>query len=133
MNLDAYSKGQKEIVLEGRKIPLDDKLDLVSNANKYFKLYQKSKVALEQVNIQINLTKDKIEYFEKLSNQVKYASVSDMEDIITELKEDGYIKKEKIKIIRKRNKLQKSIHLIILFPQIMKRLVLVYLLIKMNI
>ena len=95
MNLDAYTKGQKEIVIEGRKIPLDDKLDLVGNANKYFKLYQKSKVALEQVNIQINLTKDKIEYFEKLSNQVKYASVSDMEDIITELKEDGYIKKEK--------------------------------------
>ncbi len=95
MNLDSYTKGQKQITIEGRIIPLDDKLDLIGNANKYFKLYQKSKVALEQVNIQINLTKDKIDYFEKLDNQVKYASIEDMEDIINELKEDGYIKKEK--------------------------------------
>ena len=95
MYQDEYVKGMKEITLEGIKIPLDDKLDLVGNANKYFKQYQKSKTALEQIRIQQELTKDKISYFEKIDSQIKFASVSDMEDILQELKKDGYLPKEK--------------------------------------
>ena len=95
MYQDQYVKGMKEITLEGVKISLDDKLDLVGNANKYFKQYQKSKTALEQIRIQQELTKEKISYFEKIDSQIKFASVIDMEDILQELKKDGYLPKEK--------------------------------------
>ena len=95
MNQDKYVKGMKEIIIDEIKIPLDDKLDLVGNANKYFKQYQKSKTALQQIKIQQELTKEKIDYFEKINAQIKYASVTDMEDILQELKKDGYLPKEK--------------------------------------
>lgn len=95
MNQDKYIRGMKEINIDGINIPLDDKLDLIGNANKYFKQYQKSKTALQQIKIQQDLTKDKIDYFEKINAQIKYASVTDMEDIIQELKKDGYLQKEK--------------------------------------
>ena len=95
MNQELYHRGMKEIVIDGINIPLDDKLDLVGNANKYFKQYQKSKTALEQIKIQQDITKEKISYFEKIDSQIKFASVTDMEDILLELKKDGYLPKEK--------------------------------------
>lgn len=95
MNQDLYVRGMKEITIDGIKIPLDEKLDLVGNANKYFKQYQKSKAAFEHIQIQKDLAKERIEYFEKIDSQIKFASVSDMEDILNELKKDGYLPKEK--------------------------------------
>lgn len=95
MNQELYRRGMKEIIIDDIKIPLDEKLDLVGNANKYFKQYQKSKTALEQIKIQQELAKEKISYFEKIDSQIKFASTSDMEDIIQELKKDGYLPKEK--------------------------------------
>ena len=92
MNQDSYVKGSKEIEIEGRKIQLDEKLSLSENANKYFKQYQKSKKALEELEKQKALTLQKIDFFEKIENQISFASISDMEDIIYELKQNGYIK-----------------------------------------
>ena len=92
MYQDQYVKGMKEIEIEGRKIILDEKLNLIENANKYFKLYRKSKVALEQLEIQKRITKEKIDYFEKIQNQINYAVIDDMDDILQELRNDGYLK-----------------------------------------
>lgn len=95
MNIDQYQKGMTEIEIEGIKIKLDEKLDLIGNANKYFKEYQKSKKALEQIEIQKSITKEKIDYFEKINSQIKFATPNDMEEILLELKNDGYLPKEK--------------------------------------
>ncbi len=97
MNQDLYQKGSKEINIDGQVIPLDEKLDLVGNAKKYFKQYQKSKVALVELKKQEELTLNKIDFFEKIENQLEFASLEDMNDIIEELKEEGYLKKDKKK------------------------------------
>ena len=115
MNQELYRRGMKEIIIDDIKIPLDEKLDLVGNANKYFKQYQKSKTALEQIKIQQELAKEKISYFEKIDSQIKFASTSDMEDIIQELKKDGYLPKEKNQN-NKKNKTKIYTHL--LYPKI---------------
>ena len=88
-------RGLREIEIYGQNIILDDKLNLIENANKYFKQYQKSKVAINELIKQKELTIEKIDFFEKLQNQLSFASISDMDDIIDELKEQGYIKEYK--------------------------------------
>ena len=97
MGVDKYVKGSKEIVIEGIKIELDEKLNLIENANKYFKQYQKSKKAIEELSKQKQLTLEKIDFFEKIENQITFASIGDMEDIIYELKQNGYIKENQKK------------------------------------
>lgn len=97
MHQDEYVRGMDHMEIDGINIKLDSSLSLVENANNYFKQYQKSKTALTQVKIQEDLTKEKIEYFEKIENEIKYANPTDMEDIILELRNDGYLPKEKNK------------------------------------
>lgn len=105
MASSSYQKGMKEIVIDGKNIPLDERLSLNENAAKYFKLYQKSKVALEKLLEQKELTKEKISYFEKIQNQLKFASVDDINDINLELMNDGYIKQDKkVKYIKNKKK-----------------------------
>lgn len=99
INQSSYQKGSKEITIDGQVIALDEKLSLVENANRYFKQYQKSKVALVELSKQIELTKNKIEFFEKIENQIEFATLKDMEDIISELVDNGYIKSN----IKKKN------------------------------
>ena len=95
MHQDEYVKGMDKINIDGIEIKLDSTMTLIENANYYFKQYQKSKTALTQVKIQEDLTKDKIDYFEKIEQEMKFATPQDMEDIIQELKEDGYLPKDK--------------------------------------
>ena len=90
----SYQKGMKEIVIDGKTITLDERLSLSENAEKYFKLYQKSKVALEKLLEQKELTREKVSYFEKIQTQLKFASVDDILDINAELMNDGYIKQD---------------------------------------
>ena len=108
MGEDLYQKGMKEIEIEGVKIPLDEKLDLKENAKKYFKQYQKSKVALLELVKQKEIALDKIDFFEKIENQITFASLEDMNDIIEELKLNGYIKdNQKKKNNNKKKKVEK--------------------------
>ena len=105
MASSSYQKGMKEIVVDGKTITLDERLSLSENAEKYFKLYQKSKVALEKLLEQKELTKEKVSYFEKIQNQLKFASVDDILDINAELMNDGYIKQDKkVKYIKNKKK-----------------------------
>lgn len=105
MASSSYQKGMKEINIDGTLIPLDERLSLNENASRYFKLYQKSKVALEKLLEQKELTKEKISYFEKIQNQLKFASVDDIQDINAELTSDGYIKQDKkVKYIKNKKK-----------------------------
>lgn len=104
MYQDLYRRGMDEISIEGRKIKLNPTLSLNENASYYFKQYQKSKTALEQIKLQEELTKEKIEYFEKQEIAIKFANPQDMEDIIQEMRQDSYLPKDKVNHNNKKKK-----------------------------
>lgn len=76
-------------------IPLDPKKTPSQNAQQYFHKYQKAKNALIVVEKQIEKTREEVEYFERLLQQVESASPSDIEEIHEELVEGGYLKARK--------------------------------------
>ena len=110
-NLYAVQKGMTEIEVinyydeNGEKvtIPLDPKKSPSENAQSYFSKYQKAKHALVVVNEQIDKTKQEIQYFENLLQQLESASPKDIEEIREELEEEGYLRM-KSKAKRKQGK-----------------------------
>lgn len=90
-----YNKGDKFIVIDGINIDLDPRLSLNENAQKYFKLYKKSKTGIEQVKIQQKKALDELSYFLEIENQIKFADSNDMQQIILDLSENHYLKATK--------------------------------------
>lgn len=76
---------------ELESIPLDPKIDIVANSQKYFKKYQKSKTAIHYINEQILLSENEIEYFKMLSTQLQHCSLNDAIEIQQELINQKYI------------------------------------------
>jgi len=106
-NLYQFEKGMKEVTVinyynnDEITIPLDERKTPVENAQGYYTKYNKAKNALIRVKEQIDKTKEEIDYFEMLLNQVNQASPADIEEIREELAEEGYLKKRNKK---KKNK-----------------------------
>lgn len=92
----SYQKGLSEIVIDDIKIPLDSQLDLSENAQRYFKLYKKSKSGIEQVKIQLEKTKEEITYFDRISNQLQFAQNNEIQEIVLDLIDHHYIKEHKV-------------------------------------
>ncbi|MDN4833423.1 NFACT RNA binding domain-containing protein [Ligilactobacillus salivarius] len=78
-------------------ISLSNQLFPSQNAQKYFKKYQKLKNAVTFVNEQIELTKKEVAYLEEIQTQIELATPADLNDIKTELQQEGYIKKKQQK------------------------------------
>lgn len=85
-------KGLSSVEIENVVINLDSKLSISENAQKYFKLYKKSKTGIEQVKIQIQKANDELMYFLEIENQIKFANTVDMEQIILDLYDNHYLK-----------------------------------------
>lgn len=102
---ETYKRGDKEIIIDGVKIALDEKLDLHQNAQRYFKLYKKAKSGLVQVEIQTNNAKEELAYFERILLQLHFASNVDMQEILLDLAENHYLKLPKL---QQRSKKQPS-------------------------
>jgi len=102
-NLHTLNKGQSEVELinfytnEPMKIHLNPLFTPSENANKFFNRYQKAKKAINHIKSQIQITKNEIEYFDLVSEQVSTASVNDVEEIRIELEENNYLRKKKRK------------------------------------
>ena len=96
MGEDIYQKGDKSITIEGITIQLDPKLNLFDNAQRYFKLHKKAKSGLIQVEIQKENALKELHYFEEIKSQLTFASYDDMQEIILDLVEHGYIKAPKV-------------------------------------
>ncbi|WP_085992444.1 Rqc2 family fibronectin-binding protein [Oceanobacillus senegalensis] len=88
--IDYYDPDQKEIVisLNRNKTPSE-------NAQSFFKTYQKLKTSKQVVEKEIEKTKDEINYFKQLLQQIEVASVDDIEEIRDELRDEGYLKKQR--------------------------------------
>ena len=78
-------------------ISLSNQLSPSQNAQKYFKKYQKLKNAVTFINEQIELTKKEVAYLEEIQTQIELATPADLDDIKTELQQEGYIKKKQQK------------------------------------
>lgn len=74
------------------KISLSNQTSPSENAQKYFKRYQKAKNAVIYVNKQLKNTHAEIDYFENILSQIEMAEPSDLDDIKTEFKNEGYLK-----------------------------------------
>lgn len=92
ITLPNFYDNNKEIT-----ISLSNQLSPSQNAQKYFKKYQKLKNAVTFVNEQIELTKKEIAYLEEIQTQIELATPADLNDIKTELQQEGYIKKKQQK------------------------------------
>lgn len=85
--INYYDEKQQPMV-----IPLDPELTPSDNAQRYFKLYTKLKVAQEKAKEQLEQTEAEIAYLETVLHQLEQASFSDIEEIRQELMEEGYLR-----------------------------------------
>ena len=77
-------------------IPLDRQLTPGENAQRYYKKYQKLKAAREMAIVQREQTLSELNYLEgQLDNLTKCTAENELSELIEELKEQGYIKRDK--------------------------------------
>lgn len=88
------------------RVPLDPRFSAAKNAQRYFKKYSKAKTAVVEKNKQLEETAREIDYLESVLTFVGEASTSeDLDDIRTELAENGYMKKRHVSGRPKKQKL----------------------------
>lgn len=105
----AYSltKGKEAKVLnyytnEEEIIELDERLTIIENSNKYFKLYNKAKRCENAVTELMLKTEDEIDYLEEILLFLSLAeNASDIDEIKAELSQKGYLRKKNIKTLKK--------------------------------
>ena len=88
-------KGDKELKTDEYTIPLDKDLDAPKNANKYFRKYQKAKVAIDILDGLILKAKDENEYLKRKLVEASDGSTRDIVELKSELLSMGYLKKGK--------------------------------------
>ncbi len=77
-------------------IPLDRQLTPGENAQRYYKKYQKLKAARDMALVQREQTLSELNYLEgQLDNLTKCTAENELSELIEELKEQGYIKRDK--------------------------------------
>lgn len=111
-NLYNFEKGASSVIVdnyysetgEQLTIQLSERKTPIENAQNYYSKYNKFKNALIKVEEQIQITKDDLQYFEMLHQQVEQASPADIEEIREELAEQGYMRLRKSKRRKKPTK-----------------------------
>lgn len=77
-------------------IPLDRQLTPGENAQRYYKKYQKLKAARDMAIVQREQTLSELNYLEgQLDNLTKCTAENELSELIEELKDQGYIKRDK--------------------------------------
>ncbi len=103
-----YSENFEEIEIE-----LDSALTPAENAQKYFKRYNKAKRTFAALQEQIVSNDEELDYLEGVLTSVSNCeNEQDIKDIRSELREQGYIKKEPKQKGRKQNKRSTPMHFI---------------------
>ncbi len=91
---------------ENVTIPLDPTRSPAENAQYYYKQYNRLKTRERELTHQIQLTKDNINYFENIEQQLAHIQVQEIDDIREELVEQGYLKQKKLQRKKKQQKIQ---------------------------
>lgn len=90
-NIDEIGPGSSEFSYEGTSVVLNPRLSAAKNAEKYYKSYQKAKITINRAREQIAIAKEQSEYLSYILIQAENAADDDLEDIINELTEQGYL------------------------------------------
>lgn len=98
--MGSLSRGKSAVVQDYETgnmvtIPLDEKIDIKANANKYYKKYHKMKRSIDALQEQIEICRQDLAYFEQLEEQLKHCSWQDAAEIRQELENGRYIMKKK--------------------------------------
>ncbi|MEI3608210.1 Rqc2 family fibronectin-binding protein [Pseudogracilibacillus sp. SO10305] len=95
--IDYYDPEQREMTIEllADKTPSE-------NAQRFFKQYRKLVIAKDISATEMMKTKKEIAYLEEIEQQIVTARDEDIDDIREELREEGYIKKQKGKQKRRK-------------------------------
>ena len=97
--LNYYTNEEVDIPLNSTKSPSE-------NAQYYYKQYNRLKRREYEVERQIKLTKDNIQYFENIEQQLAHITVDDIDEIRDELAEQGYMKARKQSKKKKKPQIQ---------------------------
>lgn len=89
--------------LEFIEIPLNTNISIEQNAENYFNKNKKNKRTIVNLEEQIKITKNEIDYFDNVKIQIENADISDIDEIISELEKYKYIKSKKSIKIKKNN------------------------------
>ncbi len=98
------SKGMNEVTVADyfqpdqpqRSIPLDVRLTPSENAQRYYRKYNKLKTAQTEIQRQISETRDELTYLDAVMTSIDTSrEPSDIEQIQSELAEQGYVKTQK--------------------------------------
>ncbi|HWQ73683.1 MAG TPA: NFACT family protein, partial [Syntrophomonas sp.] len=94
-----FSKGDTEAVLEdfdsGEKVvlPLDPRYTPIQNAQRFFKIYNKSRGAQKHLEVLMSQNQQEIDYLESVTVAVQQAETpSQIDEIVEELAKEGYLK-----------------------------------------
>ncbi len=104
---DLDAKGLDSISVEDYEgntvsIKLDSRFSVKENANRYYNSYQKKKRSTKYLAEQIAITKDELEYFRSVSEQLEIADLADARMIRDELVRYKYIRPSEKKTVKKR-------------------------------
>jgi predicted ribosome quality control (RQC) complex YloA/Tae2 family protein len=107
--MHTVEQGMEEVELENFyedyepiTIELDPQKSPAENAQWYFNRYQKMKNRKKHLAKQIPLTKQEIDYLDSLLAQLEIASSNDIDEIREELRDEGYLKKQRGKKKKKK-------------------------------
>ncbi|RVU71747.1 MULTISPECIES: NFACT family protein [Lactobacillus] len=84
------------------KVKLDPALSPARNAQKYFTKYKKLRDSIKHVNEQIKIAEENLAYFDSIQTAIDNADPQDIDQINDELENQGYIKKPKKNVRRKK-------------------------------
>lgn len=87
-------------------IPLNPTKSPAVNAQNYYKKYNKLKTREHELQHQIQLTKENIDYFESIEQQLTHISVDEIDDIRDELADQGFMKQRKQSKKKKKQTMQ---------------------------
>lgn len=88
--IDYYDPDQKKVLIK-----LNPQKSPSENAQSYFKTYAKLKKSRQVMQSEMKRTDLEIQYLDQLLQQLDVASTDDIEEIREELREEGYLKKQR--------------------------------------
>lgn len=89
--LDSIAGGESSVTRDGVTIELDPRLSPAKNAEKYFKSYQKSKIAIARATEQKAIAEKQLDYFAFMIVQAESAADEELEEIQHELALEGFL------------------------------------------
>ncbi len=85
-------------------INLDEKYTILENSQRYYKKYHKLKKSIAYIDEQTKLSKEELNYFYLLKEQLKHANLNDVLEMVEELKKYKYLPESKKSVKSKKPK-----------------------------